>query len=266
LTAPVRTLAVAALLALTCAGCGGGASNDEAATGQTSNSQSTPSGSSSASGTPFPTAAAQSAANAALLSINDLPAGWSTSKDESDDSDAAEFQTQLADCLGAPSSIVSGDEAAVHVESPDFDSPDGNTTISETISVDRAERVEQVFAVLHQSNLTDCMTEALGDYMKQAFADSDDPDVQSVKLGDVEVGQLSAGHYGDDTVALRATVPVEVSGISTSVYFDVLYIRQGNAVENLTFEGLGTAVDPQTTARFALLATRKLSQQDLPTG
>ncbi|MEJ7628875.1 MAG: hypothetical protein WKF54_04715 [Nocardioidaceae bacterium] len=210
--------------------------------------------------------AAQSAANAALLSISDLPAGWSTSKDESDDSETAEFETQLADCLGAPSSIVNADEAAVHVESPDFDSPDGNTTISETLSVDRTERTEQVFAVLHQSNLTDCMTDALGAYMQKTFADSDDPDIQSAKLGDVEVGQLSAGHYGDDTVALRATVPVEVSGISISVYLDVLYIRQGNAVENLTFEGVGTPVDPQTTARFAQLATRKLIQQDLPTG
>jgi hypothetical protein len=262
----VRTLAVAALLTLTCAACGGASSNDEAGTGQTSESPTTPSVSPSASGTPFPTAEAQSAANAAVLSISDLPAGWSTSKDQSDDSDTTEFQKRLADCLGAPSSIVNGDEAAVHVESPDFDSPDGNTTISETLSVDRTERGEQLFEVLHQSNFTECMTDTFGAYIKKTFADSDDPDVQSATLGEVEVGQLSAGQYGDDTVALRVTVPIEISGVSTSVYLDVLYVRQGNAVENMTFEGVGTPVDPQTTARFTRLATRKLTQQDLPTG
>jgi hypothetical protein len=264
--APVRTLAVAALLAFACAGCGGGSSNSEAGTGQTPSGPPTPTGSSSPSGTPFPTAAAQSAANAAVLSISDLPAGWSTSKDESDDSESTEFQKQLADCLGAPTSIINGDEAAAHVETPDFDSPDGSITVSETLSVDRTERTKQVFAILHKSNFTDCMTDALGAYMKKAFADSDDPDLQSVKLGDLEVGQLSAGQYADDTVALRATVPVEVSGISTSVYLDVLYVRQDNAVENMTFEGVGTPVEPQTTAKFTRLATRKLTQQTLPTG
>ena len=257
----VRTMAVAILLTFSCSGCVGssnGAAGDKAA----SSSSPTPSGSSSASSTPFPTAAAHSAANAAVLNISDFPAGWSTSKDKSDDSDTSLFQKQLGDCLGASTSILSGDKAAVYVESPDFDSPDSNTTVSETLSVDRTERAQQVFAILHQSNLTKCMTDALSAYMKKSFADSDDADVRSAKLGEVEVGQLSSGHYGDDTVSLRATVPVSFSGISTSVYLDVLYVRRGDAVENLTFQSAGTPVDPETTARFARLATRKLTKQD----
>jgi hypothetical protein len=201
-----------------------------------------------------------------VLSISDFPAGWSTSEDESDDDDSTALQEQLSDCLGAPPDLIGGDRAAAHEESPNFDSPDGNTTISETLGVDRMERVDQVFAVLHQSNLTDCMTEALSAYMEKVIADSDDPDLQTANLGDVEVGQLSTGHYGDDTVAIRATVPLEVGGFSTSVYLDVLYVRYANAVANLFFEGVGTPVDPQTTAQFTRLATRKMTQQTFPTG
>jgi hypothetical protein len=253
--------AVVALLAVTCAACGGGSSSD--AKGGAAETQGV---ASSPTSTPFPTAAAQSAASAAVLSISDFPAGWSTSKDESDDDDATAFQEQLADCLGASPDLIRGDRAAAHEDSPDFDSPDGNTTISETLSVDRMERADQIFAVLHQSNLTDCMTEALGPYMEKAFADSDDPNLQTANLGDVEVGQLSAGRYGDDTVAIRATVPVEVGGFSTSVYLDVLYVRHANAVASLTYEGVGTPVDPETTDTFTRLATRKMTQQTFPTG
>ena len=254
-----------ALLALTCAACGGGSSDSEAGGAQPSKSSS-PSGSPSDAESPFPTAEAQSAASAAVLTISDFPAGWSTSKDSSDDSESSGFQDQLAECLGAPDGLMNKDGAAAHEESPDFDAADGNTSVSETLSIDRTERAEQIFTILHQPNLTDCMSDAMGDYMKKVLADSDDADLQSAKLGDVEVGQLSAGHYGDDTVALRATLPFEVSGLSTSVYFDVLYVRHANAVESMIFQGLGTPVDPVTTARFTRIATRKLMQQDLPTG
>lgn len=198
------------------------------------------------------------------MSISDFPAGWSTSKDDSEDDATASFQKQLAGCLGAPSDLLYG--AAVRQESPDFDSPDGNTSLSETLSIDRTERAEQVFDVLHQSNMTDCMADSMGDYINRAFAESDDSDLQSAEVGDVEVGQLSAGHYGDDTVAMRATIPVEVSGLSISVYFDVLYVRSANTVVSVVFQSQDTPVDPQMTSKFTRLAVRKVAQQSPPAG
>lgn len=254
---------LAAVVVLACSACGssGDSSQSESSSGAAS--------ASSPTGSPFPASAGKAAASAALLTISDLPQGWSTSKeDDSDDSNTDKFATELSDCLHAPPGLLGDKDTAdsVHEDSPDFDSPDGDTTISETVTVGRTSHVDQVFALLRQSNATDCLTTAMREVTKQLIADSKDADLHKATIGDVQVGQLNAGHYGDDTLALRITVPLEVSGLSISVYDDEVYIRHSNAVANLEFQGTSTPVDTETAAKFAKLATQKLTQGTYPSG
>lgn len=256
---------MAAVVVLACSACG--SSSDSSQSGSPTVSASA---SSSPTGSPFPTEAAKSAATAALLTVSDAPAGWSTSKaDDSDDpADSDKFETQLSDCLHAPPGLIGDKDTpdSVHADSPEFDAPDGNSSVSETVSVGRTSHVDQMFALLKQANATDCFTTTVGGLMKQEFDSSDDPDLKQAKLGDVSVGQLNAGHYGDDTVAMRVTVPFEVSGLSMSVYLDEVYIRHANSVADLELQGTGSPVDTQTAAKFAQLATKKLTQGTYPVG
>jgi hypothetical protein len=260
----LTSTSIAAALVLACGACGSSGNSSQSKPASDPGSTS-----SSPTGSPFPTSAAKAAASAALLTISDLPQGWSTSKqDDSDDSDTDKFATELSDCLHAPPGVLGDKDTAdsVHEDSPDFDSPDGDTTISETVSVSRSSHADQVFALLRQPNATDCLTTAMTEVVKQMIADSKDADLHKATIGDVQVGQLNAGHYGDDTVALRITVPLEVSGLSVSVYDDEVYIRHSNAVANLSFEGTGTPVDTEIASKFAKLATQKLVQGTYPAG
>jgi hypothetical protein len=253
------TVITAILLPLVVAGCSGGGAGSSA-------SSSAPSARTS-SGPPFPKAAAQAAAQQALLTISDFPAGWSTSKDDSaDDNSDKRFDQQLADCLHAPAGLLhSGGAQSADADSPDFDSPDGDTTISESVSVAQSDRVDQLFTVLKQDNATDCISTTVNAYLKDQLAKTDDPDVKDATIGHVEVGQLSAGHYGDDTVAMRATLPVSAKGLTLKVYLDLLFIRHANSSAFLTFVNEGTPVDPATTDKYAQLATDKLTRTTIPT-
>lgn len=253
----VASSSIVAVLALACSACG---NNDPK-----SASPEQPASSTSPSGSPFPLGAAKAAAGEALLTIEDMPPGWSTSKDDSTDDDSGQFEEQLGKCLHAPPSLFSDDGTdRTHQDSLDFDSPDGNTTISESVSVGTLANQKQGFSILRQDNAMDCLTTTFDAYAKDQFAKNDDPALKDATLGDVQVGQLSAGRFGDDSLAMRATIPVSASGISITVYVDIIYVRSQNAVANLTFEGVGTPVDPQTSAQFTRLATKKLTGVTYP--
>lgn len=253
-----RGLAAAILVPLVVAGCGGGKSS----------ASHSPTASPTSSEPSIPKAAASTAATQALLTINDFPSGWSTSKDDPDSNDSSDkkFDTQLADCLHAPVGLLhSGGTDSVDADSPDFNSPDGNTTISESISIAQSSRVKQLFSVLHQDNAVSCVSTTVNAYVKEELAKSNDPDVKQAKFGQIEVGQLSTGHYGDDTVGMRATLPIEVQNLTLHVYLDLLFLRHANAAAFLTFESEGTPVAATDTSKYAQLATEKLSRISLPT-
>lgn len=255
------TVATVVLLPLIVAGCGGGGSASSGASSSGSSDTHT------SSGPPFPKAAAQTAAQQALLTISDFPSGWSTSKDGSgNDSSDKKFDQKLADCLHAPAGLLGqGGANSADADSPDFDSPDGDTTISETVSVAQADRVDQLFTVLKQNNATECLSTTFNDYLKQELAKTNDPEVKQATIGQIQVGQLSTGHYGDDTVAMRATLPVTAKGLTVNVYLDLLFVQHDNAVASLTFESEGTPVDSPTTDKYAQLATDKLTRTTFPT-
>lgn len=202
-----------------------------------------------------------------MLTISDMPQGWSTSKSDSDDTgDTSQMEAQLSDCLHAPPGLIGDEDGpdSTHVDSPDFNSPDGNTTIDETVSVSTPALIDEGFTVLKAPTATDCYATAVNALLKQEIAQSTDKDLKSATIGDADVGQLNAGRYGDDTVAMRVTIPLSVSGFSSHVYLDVIFIRHSNAVATLEFESTGTPVDTHTTAQFAQLATRKLAQGTYP--
>jgi hypothetical protein len=248
-----RLLLVAALLTISgCGGSNGGPSSTQP--------QLTPTGS------PFPRAAAQRAAREALLTISDFPSGWSANRDKSDDADNEKFSQQLSTCLHAPAGLLGHESSeAVSEDSPSFDPPDGgDTSINETVAISRLTRVQQLLRVLQQSNATDCLASTLNSFIKTQVAKSDDPDVRAATIGDVEVGQVSFPTYGDESVPMRATIPVSGNGLTIKVYVDVLFVRHQNAVIIMTFEASGSPVDAEVEQKFAKVAADKLAGVSLP--
>lgn len=252
--------AMLALSALLLSACGGGGSNATHPSLATARNSPGP----SSSGSPFPKTAALHAARSALLAVSDLPAGWSTSA-ASHSNDETAFDARLASCLHvSPTLVGSAGADGAHADSPDFNSPDDtNATVSETVSIDTAPRVNSGFAVLRSPRLPGCFDSLVGPYLKQELAK--DPSTASASLGQVSTGQLSFPQLGEDSVAFRSTIPFSIQGQTASVYIDVVFARSRNAVMQLSFEDVLSPFDTVTAEHIARRAYRKLTTTAIPT-
>ncbi len=274
---PVPTTRVAAALACAAllsaaAGCGSSGkpsgSDTPAATSPAAAPTAAGSAGSSAptaSVAPFPSAAASTAGSRALWTISDFPTGWASAPDTSpgasDKADAA-----LAKCLHVPVSVVTGkgDVSSVRANSPDFNAPSGNATASEIVTVSTTSRVVTLMTALKSPAATGCLGALLDTAVKVTVAQSTNPILKQATIGSVQVGQLSTGHYGDDTVAFRVSVPLTAESLSVTAYLDEIYIRRANAVASLTFEDVFSAFDTTIETQLAATAANKLAAVDIP--
>ena len=154
--------------------------------------------SSSPTASAFPQERAQAAAEASLLQLDDFPAGWSTSKPEDTGDEATKFQQPLARCLDLPVDMfTSGAAESARAETLDFNSPDNNQRISESVTITTSERATNLTNALAGSKAADCLGATLDEYMHYQFENDDDPDIRQADLGTVSAGAVSFPRYGD---------------------------------------------------------------------
>jgi hypothetical protein len=270
----VRTLRAAATLtatALLCpavASCGA-SSNPGGPNIPASTSPGTAAAPTNLAGPPTPSGgtflfAAGAAATRALWTVSDFPAGWATTPDTGTDATTA-ADIALASCLRVPAALLTGKAGdTARVKSPNFNAPTGNATASETVSASAGNRVATLMTALKQPGAIGCLTTLLNTAIRTETAASTDPTIKNATIGSVQLGQLSTGRYGDDTVAFRATIPITAQGLSLIAYIDEIYIRRGGAVASLTFEDVGTAFDTTTQTQLATTAAAKLTAANIP--
>lgn len=257
----VRNVAMAssaALLALMMAGCGGGEKADAAApAGQSGSSTTTDAASPSTSS--FDIAAAKSKAKSANLVIGDFPAGWAAAPREADDEDDAKVGKQFADCLNVPVALFDGkdDADSVSVDSPDFNSPDKETTISSSVAIASSGRMTEYFNIMKGENVSACLNATMDAAMKAALKEEDMPD--GVKFDTPKVGQLSFPTYGDESVPFRVSMSASYMGLNFDFFLDMLYIRAGDSGVFLTFEGTDKPVSIETEQQYAQLVADRLA-------
>jgi hypothetical protein len=239
------------LLALACAlaSCSGGSSGGS--------TKAAPASTPTQTGSAFPTEAATTAARAALLTVNDFPSGWATSEATPKD---VKSQTLLATCLHIPVELVTGDGPGIVVEqSPDFNSPDGDSSVSDAVLVSSGENLDTLFAGLRSPNFPDCARQDVDQGFK------DDPSaLDGATLGRLDVGQISFPSIGDDLEAIRVHVPVSKDGASVDVYLDLVFVRSGNAVADLEFDSEFDTFPTSDEQRTARLAVQRIQSVSFP--
>ncbi len=191
------------------------------------------------------------AAEAALITLAELPDGWTDGPAAGDA--AGDVAARLAECVGVDS-ITSPDASAA---TGNFSNPDGSIVLSESVGVQATERdARMVVAGLTSPDVLDCLAGAyleLGAGALSAGAVAD-----GAEIGAVVASRLPVGAAGDATQAIRVVVPASVDGVTELVTVDHVVARTGRSIAALTFEARGEPTPIETIDEIAATAASRL--------
>ncbi|HET6810311.1 MAG TPA: hypothetical protein VFH50_04810 [Acidimicrobiales bacterium] len=199
-------------------------------------------------------AADHARAQAAVLRLSDLPAGWTATPHRASPS-VPGLDKRLAACLGVSVGLLNGNDPT-NADSPDFSNANGgeiSNSVGYEVTVGRARRVT---AVLQSPKMAPCLNSALRTFLTSSLSHPATPS-QSVPtgigLGDSTTTRLSFPTSGDATVAYRFEVPIEGAGSPLTVYGDFVFAAKGRAGTVLTVES--QAAPPDRTLEQKLVST-----------
>ncbi len=198
---------------------------------------------------PAPTEA--DVAASALLTVDDLPDGWTeTPYDPADDADNEETLAMIAECAGLDLALL-GDQVLgdTKAKSGEFGSPDEISTAEQTIGFapDEATALAAIAAVGNAA-LPDCYEQALATLFAIEFPDEDSTDDQpaDLVLGEVvaEFVDLTGIAAADEAVWLRVVAPLTYQAETINQHVDLIFLRVGRVLSNVELGGFGVPFPP----------------------
>lgn len=197
---------------------------------------------SSVAPTSAPEAAAQdleadtAAAEAALLTVADLPEGWTGAAA----GDAvAPLNARLAECVGVDGDEISAADATA--AAGPFASPAGDASIRQHVGVLATEaEARTVVAFTVEPGVLVCFEQAYTELAADALVGAA---AEGSTFGAPSVTRLQVVPAGDATQAIRVTVPVTGDPAVTQVTVDHVIVRSGRSLATITFAN-STEVTP----------------------
>jgi hypothetical protein len=170
------------------------------------------------------------AAEAALLTVADLPDGWTEAVAVADDATAA-LTARLAECVAVDGDEISSADATA--AAGPFASAAADASITQHVGVLASEsEARTVVAFTVEPSVLACFEEAYaelaGDALVGAAADGS-------TFGAPSVTRLQVGPAGDATQAIRVTVPVTGDPAVAAVTVDHVIVRSGRSLATITF-------------------------------
>ncbi len=174
------------------------------------------------------------AADAALLTLADLPAGWTESPA---DEAAAALTARLAECVAVDGDEISAADASAATGL--FVAPEGSASIAQHVGVLATEtEARTVVAFTVEPAVPACFEAAyaeLGaDTLTSLLADG-------AQVGTPTATRLQVGSAGDATQAIRVVAPVTGDPAVTAVTIDTVVVRSGRSLSTVTFTSVGRA-------------------------
>jgi hypothetical protein len=162
-------------------------------------------------------------AEAAMLTLNDLPVGWS-SKPREEDEDDDEFDQELADCLGVPVEEIA-ESTNPKAESETFVADDETEIEAEVVVAPTVAEAIDDFEKATSPEFLECMRAVLPALMERAAEEAG----SEFKIRDASIGPLRIEDSGERSSALRLSASVEVDSFNVDVHFDLLLAQVGRA-------------------------------------
>jgi len=204
-------------------------------------------------------------AQSALLTADDMPAGW-TQAPNTDDAQDAENAQRISDCSGLDVNLIGegvlGDSKAT---SPDFSSPDQLATVKHRVGLAPDEDTAvAAIAAIGAAKLAPCYEQA----MKSSFADAavtTDPAntlPDGMTLTDVTMKRIDPPVTvdADDAVWYSADATLDYQGQTIDIYLDLLFTRTGRVLSQIEFDGNTTQFPNELYAPTVTAAQDKIKE------
>lgn len=188
------------------------------------------------------------AAEGAVLTLAELPDGWTEAPAEVDR--AAEIDGRLAACVEVDNLTPTDTRATT----ADFTSPDGSLVVNESVGTHAAELdARTIIARLTNPDVPACFAAAYSELGAAALAAGAIAD--GAEIGEVTASRLAVGSAGDATQAIRIVVPIAAGG---EVTVDQVLVRSGRSIAVVTFEGRLGATPVETIDEIVTAAASRL--------
>lgn len=191
------------------------------------------------------------AAEAALLTVADLPAGWT----ESPADDAAVALTgRLAECVGVDGDEISAADATAATDR--FVDPAGTASINQHVGVLAGEGdARTVVAFTAEPGVPACFEAAYAELAGEALSGIV---AEGAQVGAAIASRLAVGSAGDATQAIRVTVPVTGDPATTEVTIDHVVVRSGRSLATITFSSSAAATPVESIDEVTALVAERL--------
>ena len=185
-------------------------------------------------------------AQSALLTLDDMPSGWTESPTDDDDEQDAQTIQRISDCSGLDAALI-GDEVLgeSQAKSPELESPDELASVKHTLgfAVDEATAIAAMTEIGDDA-LAPCYEEAMRTTFEEAAVttDPDDSLPEGMTLADIAMERIDPKVTvdADEAVWYTATATLDFQGQQIEIYLDLLFSRTGRVLSQLEFDGTTT--------------------------
>jgi hypothetical protein len=201
----------------------------------------------------------QLAAEAALLTIDDFPAGWTEVPDAEETPLAVESQRRIAACAGGE-----GDElldlGGALAETGNFIGPD-DQVVEQSVAIVEEALAEDTFAGFTDPAVGDCFADAMQQTVDAMITGPSAPSESfpaDTTLGKVTVEPLEVPAAGDESAGYRVIIPLTAQGFSFEIVLDAIVIRSGGALAGISFQSAPEPFPTEDVVHYVELAAERL--------
>ncbi|MBW3548407.1 MAG: hypothetical protein KY452_09780 [Actinobacteria bacterium] len=171
-------------------------------------------------------------AEAAILRMEDLPEGWREQPPEEGLELEATWQ-DLTSCLG-----VEGPEQPLGIATSPTFVRDLATQVRSTVEYMPEAQAQELAAALAGPEFQQCATEAFEEDAVRSAPEGGVP-------GPVEVSPLEFPELGEQTLAWRVNVTIDLEGLEVPIFQDLVVVFDGEAASRLMFLNPGSEFPPE---------------------
>lgn len=191
------------------------------------------------------------AADAALLTLADLPAGWTESPT---DEAAAALTARLAECVAVGGDEISAADASAATGL--FVAPEGSASIVQHVGVLATEtEARTVVAFTVEPAVPACFEAAYAELGAETLASLL---ADGAQVGTPTATRLQVGSAGDATQAIRVVAPVTGDPAVTEVTVDHVIVRSGRSLSTLTFSTSAAATTVEAIDAVTAVVAERL--------
>jgi hypothetical protein len=177
----------------------------------------------------------QELADGAVLTIDDVPAGFEVEPEDEDDGSDEQFDQLMADCLGLTVAEMNEDDDEPQATAS-FSNDADDEVGSDVVVLATEDEVVDDLETVRDPAAPDCFADTL----TEVFATSGE-----VGVGQITVEELAVEDLGDDSYGFGLTIPLSVADKQPVLYFDMVFIQQGRTEITMSFSAFDAPFDEE---------------------